>query len=220
MTMNPAFRQLVAFAKQHQGPPLPTLGRKSSFALEVSNEAFTYTPVTTQKPRRQEFAHANEVFNRYLETGSLKTSDYTDLTVNSSYLLALIKAFIAEAWPMTPNTKEGELHAIEGLLKERKILSRSRNRQLAARCKERDNYTCCACGFSTKIHDISVVECHHTVPLHESDGIVTDLNDLITLCPTCHRLVHLQTPPINVEDLRNILSRTSTFSSPRQDTRG
>lgn len=207
--MNSVFRRLVRFAEQHQGRSLSTLGGRSSFVLEVSGDAFTYTPVTTQKSRRQEFVHANRVFERYLETGSFKTSDYTDLTVNSSYILALIKAFSEEAWPSTPDTKEGELHVIEGLLQERKILTRSRNRLLADSCKERDNHTCRACGFSTEIHGRSVVECHHTVPLHESDVNVTDLNDLITLCPTCHRLVHLQTPPMNAEHLAKILSRTS-----------
>jgi len=215
MSLSPAFRQLVAFARNHQGPTLPTLGGRRSFALQVSDDAFTYTPVTTRKSRRQEFVHANRVFERYLETGSLKTSDYTDLTVNSSYLLALIKAYSEKAWPLTPNTKEGELHVLEGLIKERKILSRSRNRQLADRCKERDNYTCKGCGFSTKIHGRSVVECHHILPLHESDGVVTDLNDLITTCSTCHRLVHLQTPPMDVNSLEKILSRTTIFSRPR-----
>ncbi len=99
MTMSPEFRRLVGFAEQYQGRSLPTLGKKSSFVLEVSEDAFTYTPVTTQKPRRQTFVYANLVFERYRKTGSLKTSEYTDLTVNSSYILALIKAFSEKAKP-------------------------------------------------------------------------------------------------------------------------
>ena len=98
--MDQAFRRLVRFAERHQGRPLLTLGGRSSFVLKVSDGAFTYTPIRTKKSRRQGFVHANRVFERYLETRSLKTSDYTDLTVNSSYILAIIKAFSEEAWPL------------------------------------------------------------------------------------------------------------------------
>lgn len=77
--------------------------------------------------------------------------------------------------------------AIEGELVERKLLCYKRNTAVVKARKELDNYTCQKCGFW---YEKKIVECHHIRPISMAGVSKVTLNDLITLCPTCHRLVH------------------------------
>ena len=79
-------------------------------------------------------------------------------------------------------------NTIEGMLYEKKILTRERNHKIALECKNRDHFTCQACSFE---YERKIVECHHLIPLSSRDVIVTDVSSLITLCPTCHALSHV-----------------------------
>ena len=51
---------------------------------------------------------------------------------------------------------------------------------------------CQACGVEPlKVYGVEVIEAHHRVPLSKSEeGRVTEISDLIMLCPSCHRAVH------------------------------
>ncbi len=77
--------------------------------------------------------------------------------------------------------------AIEGDLAEKKVMARKRNRMIADERKRGDGYKCLACKFS---YNKQIVECHHLKPMAMSGQARVTLDDLITLCPTCHRLAH------------------------------
>ncbi|PPK71663.1 HNH endonuclease [Methylobacter tundripaludum] len=94
--------------------------------------------------------------------------------------------------------------AIEGYARERKYLAHHRNGAIVLQCKERDNYTCRACGFSLRVNGRSIVECHHLVPLANSRERVTSVNDLVCLCPTCHRVAHTSNPPLPLEEIAKL----------------
>lgn len=79
-------------------------------------------------------------------------------------------------------------NTIEGITKERIVLKRERNHKIAIECKIRDSFTCQACSFKYKEQ---IVECHHLIPLSKTDAVVTNIDNLITLCPTCHALAHI-----------------------------
>ena len=51
---------------------------------------------------------------------------------------------------------------------------------------------CQACGIEPiKVYGVEVIEAHHRIPLSKSEeGRVTEISDLIMLCPSCHRAVH------------------------------
>jgi predicted HNH restriction endonuclease len=51
---------------------------------------------------------------------------------------------------------------------------------------------CQACGVEPlKVYGVEVIEAHHRIPLSKSEeGRVTEIADLIMLCPSCHRAVH------------------------------
>lgn len=63
-----------------------------------------------------------------------------------------------------------------------------RSARLVKATKERDLYTCRACGFH---FENQIVQVHHLDPLSEyKRPQKTTLDDLMTLCPTCHYLAH------------------------------
>ena len=62
----------------------------------------------------------------------------------------------------------------------------------------RDRYGVIADGF---------IHIHHTKPISSVGGPQTPhLDDLIPLCPNCHAVVHLQNPPMTVEQIRKAMS--------------
>lgn len=63
-----------------------------------------------------------------------------------------------------------------------------RSSKLVQEAKKRDNYECQACRFHFKNQ---IVHIHHLGPLAERKyPRTTTMEDLITLCPTCHHLAH------------------------------
>jgi hypothetical protein len=78
----------------------------------------------------------------------------------------------------------------------RSHLIRERSRFLAAQCKERDEYECQVCGMNfASVYGQQLgtgfAEAHHKKPLGSlSDKVKTRLEDLITVCANCHRMLH------------------------------
>ncbi|MBE7495753.1 MAG: HNH endonuclease [Verrucomicrobiaceae bacterium] len=91
----------------------------------------------------------------------------------------------AEVFPQIENRRLVRSHLI-----------RERSRFLAAQCKERDGYECQVCGMSfARVYGQQLgkdfAEAHHKRPLSHLGGQVkTRLEDLITVCANCHRMLH------------------------------
>lgn len=109
----------------------------------------------------------------------------------------------------------GMVEAKEGRLLTRVHRSRERNRKIVEQKKNshlslHGRLFCEACGFEfgsvygPGAHHI--VDCHHTKPVHTMvEGDTTRLDDLVLLCPNCHRVIHAHTPWLTVERLRELL---------------
>lgn len=93
---------------------------------------------------------------------------------------------------------------IEGYATERKYLAHKRNVALVVQRKRLDNYTCQTCGYSKRVNGRSIVECHHLLPLAGHHVRVTSLDDLICLCPNCHRVAHTATPPLSLSAIKSL----------------
>lgn len=98
-----------------------------------------------------------------------------------------------------------DIKAFEGYKIDRLILSSARNQKITKERKALDNNACQVCGFSMVITGRSVIECHHLHPLSETGEVETTINDLISLCPTCHRIAHLRNPPYTPQEINNIV---------------
>jgi hypothetical protein len=102
------------------------------------------------------------------------------------------------------NTEDDDdIEAVEGQIREGRYLSKKRNRALVAKRKEIDDYTCQACSFYLRIKGKYVIECHHLFPL--KGEIITRLDDLSCLCPTCHRIAHKRKTPFTIEEIKKAL---------------
>ncbi len=83
-------------------------------------------------------------------------------------------------------------------LEDRKLVThfkRERSKFLATRCKIRDKYQCKVCNFRFEddygIYGADFAEAHHTTALSLlEEGVKTRLDDLITVCANCHRMLH------------------------------
>lgn len=98
-----------------------------------------------------------------------------------------------------------DLKVLEGQIAESKVLGRKRNQAVVEQRKIKDNHTCQVCNLRIKVNNRYVVECHHKNPLRGET--ITSPDDLVCLCPTCHRIAHRQIPPYKLNDIRQILSR-------------
>ena len=95
--------------------------------------------------------------------------------------------------------------AIEGYILDSKYQKKSRNREIADKRKKLDNYTCQSCGFKMNIAGNYIIDCHHLYPFSQGDTRVTKIEDLISLCPNCHRIAHLKIPPYSVQELKRLI---------------
>lgn len=111
----------------------------------------------------------------------------------------------AEATACT--SKSDDLIALEGQLRESIFLSRKRNRVLVEEVKKRDRHICQACGFKLKANELYVIECHHKNPLNSERQ--TKLEDLVSLCPTCHRIAHKRKIPFTVSEIKKLRQNLS-----------
>lgn len=85
-----------------------------------------------------------------------------------------------------------------------------RSRVNRARCLAHYGPRCQGCGEDPTVKygalGKDVVHIHHLTPLSLMTGpdVVDPLLDLVPLCPTCHNVVHRETPPVELERLREI----------------
>ncbi len=111
------------------------------------------------------------------------------LTRESSRLLYRL----ARSQPQKASRLERHLTGIEGGIVHELVRRRQRDAALRQQRLALDKYACQACSFSGKAAaglEQPVVDVHHINPLKDTGRVRTSIGQLITLCPTCHRLVH------------------------------
>jgi hypothetical protein len=104
--------------------------------------------------------------------------------------------------------------AIEGYEQDRLITSYGRNRSLVEQCKKRDDFTCQACGFRLEIHGQYIIECHHINPVSQGGLRLSSVDELVCLCPTCHRIAHKRSNPFSVKEIREFERKTGRNKLP------
>jgi len=71
---------------------------------------------------------------------------------------------------------------------------------------------CQACGFDFgKVYGRfgeGFIEAHHTIPVsHLDDNSVSKVEDIVLVCSNCHRILHRRRPWLEIEQLKELLSR-------------
>ena len=92
-------------------------------------------------------------------------------------------------------------------------LTRERSPELARQCKRRDGYRCQVCdmSFEEVYGELGrgFAEAHHKHPLSRKPlNVKTRLEDLVTVCANCHRMLHLMRGrEHDLEELKRSLNR-------------
>lgn len=103
------------------------------------------------------------------------------------------------------DNKSAYLEGIEGIIREKLYLERSRDPRLVEERKLRDDYTCQVCSFRFMAAPAKyVIDVHHLNPMAGLTGVtLTSLDDLVCLCPNCHRIAHTgHNVPLTLDGIR------------------
>ena len=101
-------------------------------------------------------------------------------------------------------------HYLEGKQKQITVSKFERNPEARRACLEHYGTSCAVCefDFGDRFGEVAdgYIHVHHLVPLsnvgdkHEVDPVA----DLRPVCPNCHGVIHLRTPPYSLEEMREM----------------
>ncbi len=187
-------KQLVTLAKRDLGNHISIYKSDWSVDEEVA---------TLSKPLgRREFGRP--LFERYpkddvylygiyeYEKLGLKRNETRRLIERVVYFVVTIN----EALSKEQIRQEAEVYqAVENRKAVQKHLLRERKGHLVTLRKQLDNYVCQICGFDFRKKYGSLgddfAEAHHIIPLgKDTKKRITNVEDLITVCANCHRMLH------------------------------
>ncbi len=98
----------------------------------------------------------------------------------------------------------------EGIRKEVTFARKSRDLEMSEARKQKDDFTCQACAFRLAVDGFYIVDAHHKTGLRKKE--MTTIEDLLTLCPTCHRVAHAgkgkSDTPRDLKEIKKIINRS------------
>jgi hypothetical protein len=84
------FDDLLALARRLEDEPLETVTGRAFTVRVFRDKELVFTPIATGNSQSDGRKAQLRFFDRYLETGSLRPSDYQDVSRNASYLVGLL----------------------------------------------------------------------------------------------------------------------------------
>ncbi|MFH5772704.1 HNH endonuclease [Paracoccus sp. NGMCC 1.201697] len=159
-------------------------------------------------------------------SNKLETEVWAELGGDLAHLRAAA-VMIREQLAAPPNGTFGLVYdepeieeAPEGRIITRMHRTRERSRQLVAArkkqfLKQHGRVFCETCGFDFESvygeHGNGFIECHHTKPVHEMKADQkTQLSDLALICANCHRMVHARRPWLSLEQVRELVQKSTS----------
>lgn len=100
----------------------------------------------------------------------------------------------------------------EGKLSRVTVNRYERDREARQKCIDHYGAVCCACEFSfAEFYGENLgrhfIHVHHLNPIASQGGEyrIDPINDLNPVCPNCHAMLHRETPPLSIEQLRKYI---------------
>jgi hypothetical protein len=84
------FRDLLDVARRLEDEPLETVTGRQFTVRVFRDKELVFTPVSSGYGQSDGRKAQERFLARYLETGSLRPSDYADISRNASYLIGLL----------------------------------------------------------------------------------------------------------------------------------
>jgi 5-methylcytosine-specific restriction enzyme A len=116
--------------------------------------------------------------------------------------------------PETMNIKQLRL---EGTKRTYLVTKYERDPKAREECLKNNGTLCQVCGFSFEVHYGAMgrgfIHVHHIVPVSEI-GVqyeVDPINDLRSVCPNCHAMLHKRTPPFTIQELKDIIKERNNL---------
>ena len=116
----------------------------------------------------------------------------------------------------THSQPEGESSTVEEGKRLRVVTTAYERSQRARRnCLQHHGYSCACCDIllAEKYGAVAAdfIHVHHKVPISSfgESHVIDPVADLIPVCPTCHSIIHLKNPPLEVEEVRALLESYS-----------
>ena len=76
---------------------------------------------------------------------------------------------------------------------------------------------CCLYDMSELYGEIAsgIIEVHHVTPISRvgENYQIDPINDLVPLCPNCHRVVHKRNPPFSIEEVKQAIKNITNAST-------
>ena len=95
------YEELLALARRNEGRTLETVTGKK-FSVGIALECPFFTPASSGYGQSDGRKAAEKFLARYTEIGSLRPSDYADVTRNASYFIGLLMADADRSLDPTP----------------------------------------------------------------------------------------------------------------------
>lgn len=120
----------------------------------------------------------------------------------------LLLSFILSVFPYQLEAEE------EGSPEEKYVTVFERSRINRSLCLSFHGFNCKACGISLREQYGHVarnfIHVHHLNPLaFAGQSKIDPLTDMVPLCPNCHGIAHLRTPPFSVEEIKNMIIKNN-----------
>jgi 5-methylcytosine-specific restriction enzyme A len=161
---------------------------------------------------------AGNIVSKTYASGALPPDDTLQADLDRMLLLyaTLVQARDALVEDADPAAVEAAAEAGLEAMKERWHKRTERNPKLVKETKEYHGTTCMVCGFNFEETYGEIgegyIEAHHLTPFSELKGRPTQLDpktDFAALCPNCHRMLHIVTPPLTPDELNARMSAVS-----------
>ena len=85
--------ELIDFVRSRGDLHLDTLHKKHPFTARAAEDGLEYLP-QTENPRSHPRKHLDAVCQEFSRSNSFHPGDYVEITMNASYTLAVIRAYL------------------------------------------------------------------------------------------------------------------------------
>jgi 5-methylcytosine-specific restriction enzyme A len=115
--------------------------------------------------------------------------------------------------PLYPDELPPGINYLEGARKQVRVNSYERDPRARKACLAHHGCICAVCGLNFEqrygVLGRGFIHVHHLRPLSLTDGEykLDPVADLRPVCPNCHAMLHQQSPPLHVEELRQLIAQ-------------
>ena len=187
--------KIKSFCKKHMGVDLSSLYSLTDVQAiqDIRGRIVSYSPFVYSRKKHDDKLDGIDLYVEFLQ--------YTQSENEES------EAHPSNRVSIKKSTPEQEGRHVK---REQEVYVRSASAR--EQCKRHYECTCQACGH--KMEEIygeigkGFIEVHHLIPIHLFDDShdIHPINDLITLCPNCHAMIHKLEDPGDISTLKELIT--------------